>query len=186
MAAGSRGGPPLPGGLLLIHCTPHQASLLLGTNPDCSLHAFFIHSTKHIECFSICQGPCLPRAVVERSVGTKKRLCLSYLFMFQQPQRAWHREGVQKHLLVLILLVLQESLLQLILSRGPERGRARGDPGGRDLCSSCSCCLRVCSGPLSFRGASSSSGHYAQVYSGQICPRSGETTMLFPQWTYRL
>lgn len=45
------------------------------------MHSLFIQQ-KHIECFSICQGPCLPRAVLERSVGTTT---VSILFIYVSP-----------------------------------------------------------------------------------------------------
>ena len=50
------------------------------------MHSLFIQQ-KHIECFSICQGPCLPRAVVERSIGTKT---VFILFIYVSPSS--HRE----------------------------------------------------------------------------------------------
>lgn len=52
---------------------------------------------------------------------------MSILFIYvpQQPTTgAWHREGVQKHLLVTILLFL-DVFPSSSLSRGPERGHGR-------------------------------------------------------------
>ena len=73
------------------------------------MHSLFIQQ-KHIECFSICQGPCLPRAVVERSVGTKT---VSILFIYVSPaateslaQRGCSKTFVSNNIIVVTGIII--------------------------------------------------------------------------------
>lgn len=73
------------------------------------MHSLFIQQ-KHIECFSICQSPCLPRAVVERSVGTKT---VSILFIYVSPaateslaQRGCSKTFVSNNIIVVTGIII--------------------------------------------------------------------------------
>ena len=80
-------------------------------------------------------------------MGTRTASIL-FIYVSPAPTETWHTEGVQKHLLVTILLPLWELLSQLIPQPQPreKQGGHEGAQEGEDFCS---CCLGgTLSGPV--------------------------------------
>lgn len=126
------------------------------------MHSLFIQQ-KHIECFSICQGPCLPRAVVERSVRTRT---VSILFIYVSPAatESLAQKGCSKTFISINITVVTG----IIITAHPS-AMAQKEAGHEGIQEAETCALlfllpwRHAQGPCPSGGASSSSGHYAQA-----------------------
>lgn len=175
-----------PGGLHYSLHTPPGISAAVYNQTAHFMHSLFIQQ-KHIECFSICQGPCLPRAVVERSVGTRT---VSILFIYVSPAatESLAQKRCSKTLISNNIIVVTG----IIITAHPS-AMAQKEAGHEGIQEAETCALlfllpwRHAQGPCPSGEPQVAQGTMPRpAVCGQICPRSGETTMLFPQWTGRL